>query len=164
MAQKKPIKVTAEPGRQELFIVREFDAPRELVFEAFTDPKYLVDWMGPRNLTMKIDHYYAKSGGSYRYVHTDADGNSYAFNGVIHEIAAPERAIQTFEFEGLPEKGHVSLDTALFDVLPGNRTRLTIQSVFRSVADRDGMVMSGMEGGLSEGFERLDEILAKQIK
>ena len=164
MAQKKPIKVTAEPGRQELFIVREFDAPRELVFEAFTDPKYLVDWMGPRNLTMKIDHYHAKSGGSYRYVHTDADGNSYAFNGVIHEIAAPERAIQTFEFEGLPEKGHVSLDTALFDVLPGNRTRLTIQSVFRSVADRDGMVMSGMEGGLSEGFERLDEILAKQIK
>jgi len=164
MAQRKQVKVTAEPGRQELFIVREFDAPRELVFEAFTNPKYMVDWLGPKNLKMTIDHYHAKSGGSYRYIHTDENGNGYAFSGVIHEIAAPERAIQTFEFEGLPEKGHVSLDTALFDVLPGNRTKLTIQSVFRSVADRDGMVMSGMEGGLTEGFERLDDILAQQKK
>jgi len=164
MATKKQLKVTAEPGRQELFIVREFDAPRELVFEAFTDPAYLIDWLGPKDMTMAIDHYNATSGGSYRYTHTDTKGNAYSFSGVIHEIAAPERAIQTFEFEGLPEKGHVSLDTALFDVLPGNRTRLTIQSVFRSVADRDGMVMSGMEGGLSEGFERLDGLLQKLTK
>jgi uncharacterized protein YndB with AHSA1/START domain len=161
MAAKKQLKVTAEPGKQELFIIREFDAPRELVFEAFTDPACLIEWLGPKDLTMTIDHYNASSGGSYRYTHTDAKGNAYSFRGVIHEIAAPERAIQTFEFEGLPEKGHVSLDTALFDALPGNRTRLTIQSVFRSVADRDGIIMSGMERGLGEGFERLDDILLK---
>ncbi|MBS1565189.1 MAG: SRPBCC domain-containing protein, partial [Bacteroidetes bacterium] len=118
-----------------------------------------VNWLGPKDLTMSIVYYNAKTGGSYRYVHKDANGNSYAFNGVFHEVTAPERAIQTFEFEGLPERGHVSLDTALFESLPGKRTRLTIQSVFRSVADRDGIVMSGMEKGLSEGFDRLDEIL-----
>lgn len=159
MATKKQLKVTAEQGRQDLFIVREFDAPRELVFQAFTDPQHLIGWMGPDGFTMTIDYYYPKTGGSYRYVHTDPNGNSYAFNGVFHEITTPERAIQTFEFEGLPEKGHVSLDTALFEALPGNRTRLTIHSVYRSVSDRDGMVMSGMEDGLGQGFAKLDTIL-----
>src|ERR1041385_235850 len=133
MTPKNKLKVTAEPGRQEVFIVREFDAPREDVFKAFTDPKLLVQWLGPKNMTMKIDYYHAKSGGSYRYIHQDDKGNSYAFSGVIHEIAFPERAIQTFEFEGLPTKGHVSLDTAIFESLPGNRSRVTIQTVFRSV-------------------------------
>lgn len=152
-------KITAEPGKQELFIVREFDAPRELVFKAFSDPEILVRFLGPKNLKMHIDHYDFRSGGSYRYVHTDENGNAFGFNGAIHEVSAPERAIQTFEFEGMPQRGHVSLDTSLFEVLPGNRCRLTIQSVFRSVADRDGMVMSGMEGGLNEGFARLDELL-----
>ena len=159
MTTKNQIKLTAEPGRQEIFIIREFDAPRELVFQAFTDPNILVKWLGPKNMTIKIDYYDARSGGAYRYINTDEKGNSYAFNGVIHEILAPERAIQTFEFEGLPEKGHVSLDTATFKELPGNRTLLTIHSVFRSVTDRDGMVMSGMERGMSEGFAKLDEIL-----
>ncbi|GHN01706.1 ATPase [Cytophagales bacterium WSM2-2] len=162
MITKNQLKVTAEPGKQDILMTREFEAPRENVFKAFTDPKLMVQWLGPRNMTMKIDYYHAKSGGSYRYVHIDDKGNQYAFNGVIHEITFPERAIQTFEFEGLPEKGHVSLDTALFEELPGNRTKLTIQSVFRSVADRDGMVMSGMEGGMNEGFSRLDELLAKK--
>jgi uncharacterized protein YndB with AHSA1/START domain len=158
MTTTNDMKVIAEPGKQELFITREFAAPRELVFKAFTDPKLLVKWMGPKNLKMTIDHYNAESGGSYRYVHTDEKGNSYGFHGVIHEIAPPERAIQTFEFEGLPEKGHVSLDTATFEALPGDRTKLTIQSVFRSVADRDGMVMAGMEDGMREGFAKLDDI------
>jgi uncharacterized protein YndB with AHSA1/START domain len=159
METKNELKLTAEPGRQEVFIVREFDAPRELVFKAFTDPDILINWLGPKNLTMKIDHYDARSGGSYRYIHSDDKGNSYAFNGAIHEITAPERAIQTFEFEGLPDKGHVSLDTSLFEELPGNRTKVIIHSIFRSVADRDGMIRSGMERGVNEGFSRLDEIL-----
>lgn len=159
METKNELKVTAEAGRQDLFIVREFDAPRELVFEAFTDPDLLVKWLGPVGMKMTVDYYDARSGGSYRYIHTDEKGNSYAFKGVIHEIAAPERAIQTFEFEGMPEKGHVSMDTAIFEALPNDRTRLTIQSVFRSVADRDGIVKSGMERGLREGFNKLDELL-----
>lgn len=159
MIPKKQTQVTAEKGRQEIFIVREFDAPRELVYRAFSEPELLVQFLGPRDLTMRIDYYDFRSGGSYRYVHTDVHGNEYGFNGVVHEATAPERMIQTFEFEGLGERGHVSLDTSLLEELPGNRTRLTIHSVFRSVADRDGMLMSGMENGMNQGFERLDELL-----
>ena len=162
MTQSKQLKVIAEPGKQELFVIRELDAPRELVFEAFITPALLVQWLGPRNMKMKIDYFDAKSGGAYRYVHTDQNGNEYGFRGVIHEVQQPERVIQTFEFEGLLGKGYVSLDAAIFEVLPGNRTRVTLHSVFRSVMDRDGKVAAGMERGISEGFSRLDELLAKK--
>lgn len=151
-------KIIAKPGVQELYIIREFDAKRELVFKAFTDPQYLIQWLGPNDTEMKIDYFDARTGGSYRYV-SSHNGAEYGFNGVIHELAPPERAIQTFEFEGLPERGHVSLDTATFKPLPGNRTELTIHSVYRSVADRDGIVRSGMERGLKDGFAKLDVLL-----
>jgi uncharacterized protein YndB with AHSA1/START domain len=164
MITTKETKVTAEPGKQELYITREFDAPRELVFKAFSDPEILAKWLGPDNLEMKIDYYDSRSGGSYRYYHEDSNGNQYAFNGVIHEVTPPVRAIQTFEFEGLPERGHVSLETSTFEELPGNRTRLTIQSVFKSVADRDGLVQSGMERGVREGFLKLDNLLKTGLK
>jgi uncharacterized protein YndB with AHSA1/START domain len=160
MANKTTI--TAEPGKQEIFITREFDAPRELVFQAHTDPKLYVQWLGPRELKMTLETFEPKNGGSYRYIHTDHDGNEYAFRGVNHEVLTPERIISTFEFEGLPEKGHVILGTLKFEALPNNRTRLTSQSVFQSVADRDGMLQSGMEEGVNDGYERLDEILAKE--
>jgi uncharacterized protein YndB with AHSA1/START domain len=123
MSQKNQTKITAEPGKQEIFIPREFEASRELVFKAFTDP----------------------------------NGNEFGFHGVVHDVTAPERIIQTFEFEGLPEKGHVILETSKFEALPGNRTKITIQSVFQSVADRDGMLMSGMERGVNDSHNRLDE-------
>ena len=82
-------------------------------------------------------------------------------NLVWQKDTAPERIIGTFEFEGLPEAGHVTLETTRFEALPGDRTRVTSQSVFQSVADRDGMIESGMETGVNEGYERLDEILGK---
>ncbi len=126
--------VIAEPGKQEIIITHVLDAPRELVFKAFVDPKLLIKWLGPRELKMTIEKFEPRSGGSWRYIHEDKDGNKFGFHGIVHEIAAPERAIQTFEFEGLPEKGHVSLDTARFDELPGDKTKLTIISVFQSVA------------------------------
>ncbi|HMG91835.1 MAG TPA: SRPBCC family protein [Chryseolinea sp.] len=159
----KKTTIIAEPGKQELFIIREFDAPRELVFKAYTDPKLLIKWMGPKDLTMKIDKMSTKSGGSYRYIHSDAKGNEFGFRGVIHEVEKPERIIQTFEFEGMPEKGHVTLDTARFEALPGNRTKVIGQSVFQSVADRDGMIKSGMERGVLDSHERLDALLAQGI-
>jgi uncharacterized protein YndB with AHSA1/START domain len=159
MMPKKELAITAEPGKQEMYVIREFDAPRELVFEAFTDPELLIKWLGPKRFTMSIDYYDARSGGAYRYIHTDDKGNSYSFRGVIHEIHAPEIAIQTFEFEGLPEKGHVTLDTAIFEILPNDRTKLTIHSVFRSNDDRDAAIRSGMEKGIAEGFSRLDDLL-----
>jgi uncharacterized protein YndB with AHSA1/START domain len=152
--------VTAEPGKQEVFITREFDAPRELVFRAHTDPKLYVQWLGPRGYEMVLETFEPHSGGRYRYIHKDQEGNEYGFHGVFHEISEA-LMIQTFEFEGLPESGHVSLDTMRLEELPGDRTKITIHSVFQSVADRDGMVESGMERGVSEGYERLDEVLAK---
>ena len=156
-------KIIAEAGKQEFFIEREFDAPRELVFRAFSEPDLLQQWLGPERLTMEIEFYDNRSLGAYRFFHKDEKGNQYGFNGVIHEATSPERLIRTFEFEGLPERGHVSLETAIFVELPNERTLLKIQSVFKSVADRDGMMSSGMEGGMNEGFVKLDKLLAKQL-
>ena len=160
MAKNKTV-VKAETGKQEFFITREFDFPRELVFKAFTDPKLYVQWLGPRQMKMTLEKFEPRSGGMWRYKHVDPAGNVHGFHGVNHEVLAPERLIDTFEYEGLPEKGHVSLETARFEELPGRRTRLTIHSIFQSVTDRDGMVGSGMEQGITESFERLDELLAK---
>ena len=154
--------IIAEPGKQEIVIKREFDAPRELVFQAYTDPDVLVKWLGPKNLTMKIEKNAAAAGEPWRFIHSDENGNEFGFHGVCHEFRSPERLIRTFEFEGLPEPGHVSLETATFEELPNGRCRVVSQSVFKSVEDRDGMIASGMERGVNEGYERLDLWLAGQ--
>jgi uncharacterized protein YndB with AHSA1/START domain len=159
MTKNNPTKITAEPGKQEIIIEREFDAPRDLVFKTFTDPKLYAQWLGPRGLTMKLETFEPRNGGSWRYIQKDQNGNEYAFHGVNHEVTEPERIIGTFEFEGLPEKGHVILQTARFVAMPGSRTKLTSQSVFQSVADRDGMLQSGMEMGVNDSYDRLDELL-----
>lgn len=151
----------AESGKQEVTVIREFNAPRELVFKAFTDPSLYVKWLGPRGYSMKLEKFEPKTGGSWRYIHKDPNGVEFGFHGVYHEVSPPERLIDTFEFEGLPEKGHVSLETATFEALPDRKTKLTIHAVYLSVADRDGMVSSGMEGGMNDSFERLTELLAK---
>ena len=157
--KKNKTTITAEPGKQELYIIREFDAPRELVFRAHTDPEIYARWLGPRDLTTDLAMFEPVSGGRWRFIQKDKDGNEFGFHGVYHDVTAPERIIGTFEFEGLPEAGHVILETTTFEALPGNRTRVTTQSVYRSVEDRDGMIAAGMESGVVDGFERLDEIL-----
>lgn len=160
MAVLNETKVVAEPGKQVILIEREFDAPRELVFEAFTDAELFVQWMGPNRLAMDLQVFDARDGGAWRYVSKDPNGNGeYAFCGTFHEVTAPERIVQTFEFLGMPQRGHVTLETAVFESLPGDRTVVKMESVFRSVADRDGMLQSGMEGGLNESFERLTKLL-----
>src|SRR5688572_16816078 len=146
MSEKKnKTVITAEPGKQELFITREFDAPRELVFRAHTDPDIYVRWLGPRDLATTLETFEPVSGGRWRFIQKDKNGNEFGFHGVNHDVTAPERIIGTFEFEALP----------------GGRTRVTTQSVYQSVEDRDGMVAAGMESGVVDGFERLDEILEK---
>src|SRR3984893_16378762 len=152
-------KIFVEPGKQEMVITREFDAPRELVFKAFTDPKLVPLWWGPRYLSTEVDKMDVRPGGQWRFINRDAEGNEYAFHGVYHEVLAPERVIDTFEFEGLPETGHVTLETMRLEALPGGRTRLTTQSVYQSIADRDATLQSGMEEGLNETYERLAELL-----
>lgn len=151
--------VTAEPGKQELFIIREFEAPRELVFKAYTDADLYSQWVGPDDLTMTVEQMDAFAGGSYKFVH-ERGGHKYTFHGVYHEVLTPERIIGTFEFDGLPETGHVIMGTTKFEDLGGGRSRIVHQSVFQSVADRDGMVQSGMERGVVDGYNKLDTLLA----
>jgi uncharacterized protein YndB with AHSA1/START domain len=160
MMTKNKTSIVVEPNKQEVLITREFDAPRELVYKAHIDPELYVKWLGPHGYEMILETFEPVSGGKYRYIHKDKDGNEYAFHGVFHTMTE-ELMIQTFEFEGMPEAGHVTLDTMRLEALPNNRTRLTIQSVFQSVADRDGMVESGMETGINDGYEKLDKILEK---
>ncbi len=101
MTKNKLTDITAEPGKQEIIIEREFDAPRELVFKSFTDPDLYVQWLEPRRLTMTLETFEPRNGGSWRYIQRDANGNEYAFHGVNHEVLSPERIIGTFEFEGV---------------------------------------------------------------
>ena len=162
MKTKNETKIIAQPGMLDVYIIREFDAPRERVFKAHEDPELIRQWLGPKDRVMRIDHYNSTSGGSYRYTIEDKDGREIAaFNGAIHEVTAPERIIQTFEFEGLPERGHVTLDCMTFEALPGSRTRVTTHSMCRFQSDRDAMMASGMETGVNEGYEKLDILLAK---
>ena len=158
MSAKNKTNITAEPNKQEIFITREFDAPRELVYKAHIDPKLFVQWVGPHGYEMILETFEPVSGGKWKFIHTDKEGNAYGFRGTFHTITE-ELMIQTFEFDGVP--GHVSLETLTLEELPNNRTKLTAHSVFQSVADRDGMVQSGMETGVVEGYERLDEILSR---
>jgi uncharacterized protein YndB with AHSA1/START domain len=150
--------ITAEPGMPQIIITREFDAPRDLVFRAHTDPELLAQWLGPRDLTMTVDQYDVRDGGKWRYVSKDSAGNEYGFHGVFHGTPSPDGIVQTFEFEGVP--GHVALDTLTLQERDG-KTLLRSVSSFQSVEDRDGMVASDMERGVRESDERLGELLAK---
>lgn len=152
--------VTAEPGTPIVHVTREVDAPRDLVFRAHTDPDLLVRWLGPRRLRMRIDRFEARDGGRYRYIHSEPDGTEYGFRGVFHGDPSPDQTVQTFEFEGWP--GNVSLDTLRLEGR-GGRTVIHVTSVFQSIEARDGMVASGMETGIDEGYERLDELLVALV-
>jgi uncharacterized protein YndB with AHSA1/START domain len=153
-------KITADRGVPFIDISREFDAPRDVVFRAHIDPELLVQWLGPGRLTMIVDRFDARDGGTWRYIHRDPNGNEYGFHGVFHGDPTPEGMVQTFEFEGAP--GHVSLDSIKLDERDG-RTFLTARSVFQSIEARDAMVESGMETGLTEGYDRLDVLLARLV-
>ena len=150
-------KITVEPGLPFIDMSREFDAPRDLLFRAFTEPDLLVQWLGPRRLSMEIERYDVRDGGAWRYVNRDEQGNEFAFHGVFHGTPSPEGMVQTFEFDGAP--GHVALDALTFEE-SGGRTTVRTHSVYQSVQDRDAMVEGGMESGVNEGFDRLEELLS----
>lgn len=150
--------VTAEPGVPFIEFIREFDAPVEAVFRAHKDPDLIKQWLGPNGYEVKIERYDFRTGGSYRYIHKDGD-DEYAFNGVFHVVRENAFAIQTFEFEGFPDV--VSIESLRFEDLGNGRTRLVGHSVYPTQEARDGMVASGMERGMSEGYGRLDGLLAE---
>jgi uncharacterized protein YndB with AHSA1/START domain len=148
----------AEPGKHEIRLTRVFEAPRDLVFRAYTGAKHIPQWWGPKSLTTLVDKMDVKAGGLWRFIQRDQHGTEFAFHGVYHAIASPERIVSTFEFEGMP--GHVSLETTIFEALPDGKTKLTGSSIFQSVEDRDGMLSAGMEGGAKETWDRFAELLA----
>lgn len=150
-------KFIVEPDTQNVAIERTFNAPVTEVFDAFVNPDKIVKWWGGKILTTKIDTFEAQTGGSWRMVQSDGN-DDYAFHGVFHEIASSERIIWTFEFEGMPEKGHALMETMHFSEQDGKTTVKSV-SVFQSVADRDGMVASGMEDGSRSGYEVLAELV-----
>ena len=148
------------PTEREIRIEREFNAPRDRVFAVYTDPKLIPEWWGPRGTTTIVDQMDVRPGGSWRFVMRNPDGSETGFRGTYREVTPPERIVQTFEWEGMP--GHVSVETATLQDL-GDRTRVTTVSIFHTTEERDGMLQSGMEGGLNETYARLDELLARLV-
>lgn len=149
------------PSDTQIEMTREFDAPRELVWKALTDPAAIPQWWGPRKYTTVVDKMDVRVGGAWRYVQTDVDGSEHAFNGVYKELTRPERIVYTFEYEPMP--GHILTDTvSLIDL--GGRTKLVVVSTFDSQEDRDGMLNSGMEGGATESWDRLADLLQKMAQ
>lgn len=149
------------PSDREIVMTRDFDAPRELVFKAYTDPKSIPQWWGPRGYTTTVDKMDVRPGGVWRFVQRNQDGNEFAFNGVYREIVPPERLVYTFEFEGM--RGHVMLETVTFEEHDG-KTKLTDKALFDNVEDRDGMLKSGMEQGAAETMDRFAELLKELQK
>jgi uncharacterized protein YndB with AHSA1/START domain len=139
-------------------IIREFDAPPEKVFRAHTDPDLFAQWNGPRGYEMRVDRFDCTTGGDYRYVIVTNDGFEAGFYGSFHEVRENELIVQTFTFDGVPDG--VALEKLRFEDLGNGRTRLTATSLVDSFEDRDAFVASGMESGVIEGYEKLDELLA----
>ena len=152
--------IIAEPGVPQLVISTEFLAPRDLLFRAYVDPDLLRQWLGPRRMTMTIDRFDPRHGGMWRFIHSDGDDTDYSFHGVFHGDPSRERIVWTFESEDFP--GHICLETVTFGER-GDKTVVNQNTVYQSVEDRDAAVASGMEEGIYESMERLDELLGRLV-
>jgi uncharacterized protein YndB with AHSA1/START domain len=153
MAEKT--KIIVEPGTPTIVITRVFDAPRRLVFEAWTKPEHLMRWWGPRDLTFSVCEMDFRPGGAWRFV-LRRDGNDYGFGGEYREILPPERLVYTFRFDGAPDAEAV--ETLIF-VEKDGKTILTNTMLHTSVENRDAHVQSGMEEGVLQTMDRLAELL-----
>lgn len=153
-----PKATVTKPSDREFRVERVFDAPRDRVFATLTDPELIPEWWGPRGMTTIVEEMDPERGGRWCFLMRDADGGETRFRGTYREVTPPERIVQTFEWSGMP--GHVSVETATLEDL-GEQTRVVSVSVFHRTEERDGMLDSGMEGGMNETYERLDEVLAR---
>ena len=152
-----PARITTT-GEREVTTEREFAAPRERVFAAFVDPEQIAQWWGRRGSTTIVDKMEARDGGEWRYIERNPDGSENAFRGAYREVKAPERIVYTFEWEGMP--GYVCLEQVDLEAIGEERTRIVTTTTFFAREERDGMLESGMEIGLNESYEKLDELLA----
>jgi uncharacterized protein YndB with AHSA1/START domain len=148
--------IEADPKLPIIRLTRDFRATPEQLFRAHTDPVLFAEWNGPRSLDTRIEHWDARTGGSWRFVST-RDGVEFGFHGCFHEVR-PDRIVQTFTFDGDPDG--VALETLWFEDLGDGRTRLHAQSLVDSFEARDAWLSSGMETGINEGYAKLDEMLA----
>jgi uncharacterized protein YndB with AHSA1/START domain len=156
---KREARIVADPNIPTITITREFDAPPERVYRAWAEPDLVRQWMGPRSVDMNIEEWDCRTGGSYRYAAVQ-DGEEVArFYGSFHEARPGERLVQTFTWEGMPDG--VSLETMTFEPLEGGRCRIVSVAVVDSMEAQAGMMASGMEVGINEGYESLDEMLAR---
>jgi len=157
MVEQKKLTVTI-PSDREIMMTREFDAPRELVFEAHSKCEHLTNWWGPRRYSLELCEMDFRPGGKYRFLHRGPDGvEEHGFRGEYREIVSPEKIVWTFEWEGMP--GHISVDSLTLEDLGGGRTKLVARSQFDSKEDRDGMLQSGMEEGAAETYDRLAQFV-----
>jgi uncharacterized protein YndB with AHSA1/START domain len=155
---KHQTEIAAATDVPTITITLEFDAPRELVFRAWTDPELLVQWLGPKASRMRVTQWDCRTGGSWAYVDgREGDPDYAAFYGSFHEVREPSRLVQTFTWAGAPDG--VALETLTLEELAGGRTRSVITSVVESFESRDAMLASGMDTGVIEGFEKLDALL-----
>lgn len=137
-------------------ITREFDAPRDLVFRAHTDPELIAQWLGPRKNTTTIKEFDVRDGGRWRYISSDDEGNEYGFRGVFHGMPSPDAIVQTWEFEGAP--GNVSLERLRLEEVDG-KTTLHAKACYLDVEALEADLAHGMEAGMQEGYDRLDELV-----
>jgi uncharacterized protein YndB with AHSA1/START domain len=158
MTTENPTTIEADPIVPTITIVREFAAPRAKVFRAWTDPDLVARWLGPKDTPTRVDHWDLRTGGSWRYASMREGEEIASFYGSFHEVRPDERLVQTFTWRGLPDG--VSLDTTTFEDVGEGRTRVTIVGVLPTFEARDAMIASGMETGVVDGFNALDEILA----
>ena len=152
--------IEADPSVPTVKIVRDFDASPDRVFTALTDPDLVARWLGPKDTPMKLKHWDATTGGSYRYDAVRGGEVIASFYGSFHEVRRPQRLVQTFTWEGMPDG--VSLDCTTLEDLGDGRTRVVILSVVDSFEARDAILASGMESGVLAGYEELDAIFAEQ--
>lgn len=156
MTTTNPTTIEAS-GTHAITIVRDFEHPVEKVFRAMTDPELIGRWMGPKAMTTTEVSSDARHGGTWTFTHTGPEGDAHQFRGVFHGDQTPELSLRTFEWLGMP--GHVSLESLRLEDLGDGRTRAHSSSAFMSPEDRDGMLHSGMDKGVTEGYERLDDVL-----
>lgn len=144
----------------EAVMTRIFDAPREVVYRAYTDPDAVSLWWGPRGMTTVVDAMDVRVGGNWRYIQKDTEGNEYAFHGEYLQVVPNEKLVSTFIFEPWPDS--VMTDDATFTD-EGGRTRITVHSTASDPAGLKAMIETGMESGMIETWDRLNEYVVAQI-
>ena len=149
--------VVTTPSDREIHVERIVNAPRERVWQAFTDPKLVAQWWGRGN-RLVIERDEVERGGHWRYVE-HAGGETHGFEGRYREVTPPERISRSWEWDGMP--GYVLVETLDLEDLGDGRTKIVNVTLFHTTEDRDGMLHSGMEGGVNESYAALDAVLAR---